>query len=87
METDIPLTEVFECPYCGFRGLFSTEPSAFVRCMCGMVWILGYERYKWVLTPKEKEEIKTWEVSLYKGYWEIDHGWFEGKRRYLGKLS
>ena len=87
VETDIPLTDVFECPYCGFRGLFNTEPCARVKCQCGTVWILEYHRYRWQLSPEEKEQIKTWEVTLYKGYWKIDDRWFEGQRQSLDRRS
>ena len=45
MEMDIPLTDLFECPSCGFRGLFKAEPAAYVKCICGRWWMIGDYRY------------------------------------------
>jgi len=41
MENDLPLTDLFECPSCGFRGLFKAEPAAYVKCICGRLWVIG----------------------------------------------
>jgi hypothetical protein len=52
MKTDIPLTDLFECPSCGFRGLFKAEPAAYVKCICGRWWVIGDYRYWSFLTPE-----------------------------------
>jgi len=76
MEMDIPLTDFFECPSCGFRGLFKAEPAAYVKCICGKWWIIGDYRYWSFLTPEEKKKIKTWDVNLYQDHREVNDSWF-----------
>jgi len=76
METDIPLTDLFECPSCGFRGLFKAEPTAYVKCICGKWCIIGDYRYWSFLSPEEKEKIKTWDVNLYQDHRELNESWF-----------
>ena len=47
MKKDTPLTDIFECPRCGYRGLFNAEPAARVKCICGGRWVIGdYKYYK-----------------------------------------
>ncbi len=54
MEMDIPLTDLFECPSCGFRGLFKAEPAAYVKCICGKWWIIGDYKILELLNPRGK---------------------------------
>lgn len=76
MKTDIPLTDLFECPYCGFRGLFKAEPAALVKCVCGRRWVIGDYRYWSFLTPEEKKKVKTWDTNIYKDHREVSDSWF-----------
>ena len=64
MEMDIPLTYFFECPSCGFRGLFNAEPTAYVKCICGRWWVIGDYKYYKSLGHEEREKIRTWDVNL-----------------------
>src|SRR5512139_1619309 len=68
METDIPLTDLFWCPSCGYRGLFHAEPAAYVKCICGAWWVICDYKYYISLTYEEREKIRTWDVSLYKDH-------------------
>ncbi len=65
METDIPLTDLFECPYCGFRGLFKAEPTAYVKCICGWRWVIGDYDYYLSLTREERKKMVKWDVNFY----------------------
>jgi hypothetical protein len=63
MDGDMPLTDLFWCPACVYRGLFHAEPTAYVKCICGRWWVIGdYEDYL-SLTHEEREKIKTWDVG------------------------
>jgi len=64
MEMDIPLTDLFWCPSCGFRGLFNAEPTAYVKCTCGRRWVIGDYKYYMSLTHEAIEKIRTWNVNL-----------------------
>ena len=77
MEMDIPLTDLFWCPSCGFRGLFSAEPAAYVKCICGRWWVIGDYKYYKSLTHEEREQIRTWDVNFYKDHKELSHNCFE----------
>jgi hypothetical protein len=77
MEMDIPLTHLFVCPICGFRGLFSAEPAAHVKCICGRWWVIGDYRYYMSLTREEREKMKTWDINFYKDQKEVNHGCFD----------
>ena len=76
METDLPLTDFFECASCGFRGLFKAEPAAYVKCICGRWWVIGDYKYFRSLTREEKEKIKTWDVNFCIDHRELDHNCF-----------
>ena len=78
MEIDIPLTDLFECPFCGFRGLFKAEPIAHVICICGRWWVIGDFEYYKSLTREERDKIKTWDVNLYKDQREVNGSRFDG---------
>lgn len=78
MERDIPLTDFFECPSCGFRGLFKAEPTAYVKCICGSWWVIGDYKYYKSLGHEEREKIKTWDVNLYKDQREVNGNRFDG---------
>jgi len=77
MEMDIPLTHLFVCPICGFRGLFSAEPAALVKCICGRWWVIGDYRYYMSLTHKEREKMKTWDINFYKDHRVLNHSRFD----------
>jgi len=77
MEMDIPLTHLFVCPICGFRGLFSAEPTALVKCICGRWWVIGDYRYYMSLTDEEREKMKTWDINFYKDHRELNHSRFD----------
>lgn len=77
MEMDTPLTDLFWCPYCGFRGLFRAEPAAHVKCICGAWWVIGdYEHYI-NLTEEERGKMKTWDVNFYRDQKEVNQHCFE----------
>ena len=76
MEMDIPLTEFFQCPSCGFRGLFNAEPTAYVKCICGRWWVIGDYKYYLSLTHEEREKMRTWDVSFYKDHRELSQDCF-----------
>jgi len=76
MEMDIPLTDLFWCPSCGFRGLFRAEPTALVKCICGRWWVIGDYRYYMSLTREEREKMKTWDINFYKDQKEVNHSCF-----------
>jgi hypothetical protein len=82
MKMDIPLTDFFECPSCGFRGLFNAEPAAHVKCICGRWWVIGDYEYYMSLTHKEREKIRMWEINFYKDHRELNHGCFDGADTY-----
>ena len=82
MEMDIPLTDLFECPSCGFRGLFKAEPAAHVKCICGRRWVLGDYKYYISLAPEERGKITLWDISLYKDHREWNHSRFAGADLY-----
>jgi hypothetical protein len=75
MEMDVPLTDLFECPVCGFRGLFKADPAAYVKCICGKWWIIGDYRYWSFLSPEEKKKIRTWDVNLYQYHRGVNESW------------
>jgi len=77
MEMDIPLTDLFWCPRCGYRGLFHAEPTAYVKCICGRWWVIGDYDYFLSLTREEKEKMITWDVSFYKDHRELNHSRFD----------
>ena len=79
---DIPLTDLFECPSCGFRGLFNAEPAAYVKCICGMWWVIGDYKYWRFLSPEEREKLKTWDVNLYNDHRELNDRGFIGAHLY-----
>ena len=76
MEADIPLTELFWCPYCGYRGLLNAEPTAYVKCICGRWWVIGDYKYYLSLTHEEREKMRTWDVSFYKDHRELSQDCF-----------
>jgi hypothetical protein len=76
MELDTPLTDLFECPSCGFRGLFKAEPAAYVKCICGRWWVIGDYEYVRSLIPEEKEKMKMWDVNLYQDDRELNNSRF-----------
>ena len=78
MEMDIPLTDLFWCPSCGFRGLFNAEPAAYVKCICGRWWVIGDYKYYISLSPEEREKMRTWDINLYKDHRELNDGRFDG---------
>ena len=82
MEMDIPLTDLFECPCCGFRGLFNAEPAAYVKCICGRWWVIGDYKYYMSLTHEEKEKIKTWNINLYQNHRELNDNNLMGNHLY-----
>lgn len=46
MEVDIPRTDLFLCPICGFRGAFKAGPVAYIQCIGGYGWVIGdWESY------------------------------------------
>ena len=77
MEMDIPLTDLFECPCCGFRGLFKAEPAAYVKCICGRWWVIGNYEYFLSLTHEEREKMKKWDVKFFKEQIEVNHSYLE----------
>jgi len=77
MEIDIPLTDLFWCPICGYRGLFNAEPTAYVKCICGRWWVIGDYKYYLSLTLEEREKMKTWDVNLYKDQREVNNRCFD----------
>jgi hypothetical protein len=77
MYTDIPLTDLFWCPACGYRGLFHAEPTAYVKCICGRRWVIGDYDYYLSLTREERKKIMTWDVSFYKDHRELNHSRFD----------
>ena len=82
MEMDIPLTDLFWCPYCGFRGFFKAEPAALVKCICGRWWVKGDYRYYMSLTHEEREKIKTWDINLYQNPRELNDNNLMGNHLY-----
>jgi len=78
MEMDIPLTDLFWCPSCGYRGLFNAEPTAYVKCICGRWWVIGDYKYYLSLPLEERKKIKMWDVNLYKDQREWNHSRFYG---------
>ena len=77
MKTDIPLTDLFWCPSCGFRGLFNAEPTAYVKCICGNRWVIGDYKYYKSLSHEERKKIRTWDVNLYKDQREVNSNRFD----------
>lgn len=82
MEMDVPLTDLFWCPSCGFRGLFRAEPTALVKCICGRWWVIGDYRYYMSLTHEEREKMKTWDVNLYQNHRELNDNNLMGNHLY-----
>jgi len=78
MEMDTPLTQLFWCPYCGYRGLFNADPAAYVKCICGRWWVIGDYKYYFALPLEEREKIKMWDVNLYKDQREWNQHRFDG---------
>lgn len=76
MEVDIPLTDSFWCPACGYRGPFKAEPAAYVKCICGRLWMIGDYEYYLSLTREEREKIKTWDINFYRDHKEMNHSRF-----------
>ncbi len=76
MEMDIPLTDLFECPSCGFRGRFKAEPAAYVKCICGRWWVIGDYKYYESLTREERRKMITWDVNLYQDQREVNESRF-----------
>jgi len=76
MEMDIPLTDFFECPSFGFRGLFNADPAAYVKCICGGWWVIGDYKYYLSLSRDEREKIRTWDLNLYEDHREFNHNCF-----------
>lgn len=74
MEMDTPLTDLFRCPSCGFRGLFKAEPTAYVKCICGSWWVIGDYEHFMSLPLEEKKKIRTWDGNLYKDQRELNQG-------------
>ncbi len=72
MEVDIPLTDLFWCPRCGFKGAFKAEPVAYVQCICGFWWVIGDYEYFLSLTREEREGMKTWFARFYSDQGEIN---------------
>ncbi len=72
METDIPLTDLFECPYCGYRGLFKAEPAAYVLCGCGGRSVIGDYDYYLSLSREERKKMTRWDVNLYQDQREVN---------------
>ncbi len=72
MEVDTPLTDLFVCPWCGFKGLFKAEPVAYVKCICGSWWVIGDYEYYLSLTFQERDQIKVWDINLYKDHRELN---------------
>lgn len=76
METDIPLTDLFWCPACGYRGLFHAEPTAYVKCICGRWWVIGdYDHYL-SLSREERKKMTRWDVNLYHDQREVNESRF-----------
>ncbi|MBM4308051.1 MAG: hypothetical protein FJ115_00530 [Deltaproteobacteria bacterium] len=73
MEMDIPLTYFYECPICGYRGLFSAGPTAYVKCICGRRWVIGDYEYYLSLSREEREKIRTWDINFYKDQRELNY--------------
>jgi hypothetical protein len=82
MEMDIPLTQLFWCPICGYRGLFNAEPTAYVKCICGWSWVIGDYKYYLSLTQEEREKLKTWDINFYKDHREVNQHRFDGVDTY-----
>ena len=72
MEKDVPLTNLFECPYCGFRALLKAELVARVRCICGGRWIKGNQEHYLSLTLEEREKVQIWDINLYRDQRELN---------------
>ena len=77
MKKDTPLTDIFECPRCGYRGLFNAEPAARVKCICGGRWVIGDYKYYKSMTYEEREKIRMWDINLYKDHKELNHCRFD----------
>jgi len=76
MGVDIPLTDFFECPSCGCRGLFKAEPAAYVKCLCGRWWVIGDYKYFKSLSREEREKMRTWDVNSCLDHRESNHNCF-----------
>jgi len=72
MEMDISLTDLFWCPFCGYRGLFKAEPAAYVKCICGTWWVIGDYEYFLSLTREERREMKMWDINFYSDHRELN---------------
>ncbi|MCX8119181.1 MAG: hypothetical protein N3G78_14780 [Desulfobacterota bacterium] len=72
-EVDIPLTDLFCCPVCGYRGALKADPVVYVQCICGKWWVIGDYHYYLSLSDEEREELKRWYASLYKDHGEFDY--------------
>jgi hypothetical protein len=82
MEMDVPLTDLFWCPFCGFRGLFSAQPAALVKCICGRWCVIGDYDYFVSLTLEEREKMKKWDVQSFREQIEVNHSYLEGASIY-----
>lgn len=69
---DVPLTDLFRCPHCGYRGLFKAEPTAYVKCICGLWWVIGDYEYYLSLTCEERRKMKTWDINFYSDHKELN---------------
>jgi hypothetical protein len=77
MKRDIPLIDFFECPSCGYRGLFNAEPAAYVKCICGRWWVIGDYKHYSSMPYEEREKIQRWDINLYKDHREVNHSRFD----------
>jgi len=72
MEMDIPLTDLFWCPFCGFREMFKAEPAAYVKCICGNWWVIGNYEYFLSLNDEERERLKIYYIDFFKDEKELN---------------
>ena len=78
METDIPLTHLFACPFCGFRASLTVERVVLVKCICGHEWVHGDWTDYLSLPVAEKKKIKFWDITFYRDQRELNDAWFGG---------
>lgn len=71
MEVDIPLTDLFRCPDCGFLSLVRADPVAFVKCICRRWWVLGDLR-DLIGDPEELKKLMIWDINLFKDQREVN---------------
>ena len=83
MDADIPLTNPFGYPLCGFRVLFKEEPTAMIKCIYGSNWIIGDDDSYCSLTPREREDIQRWYGSPYNDQKEVTFGLGDERRLYF----